>query len=396
MFDQIASPSAPSGAMSPVETSSGTLIRIRPSICWASGNGSGGGTMLRPFSSSIPAPSGRWGDDLAVVHVRVRRGWRELRHLAQLARIGDLAAQRRRCGGCGRAEVDLVARRAAAAGEVPVERPHRDGAGRRRLADADARPAGRFEDARAGSEQVAVHAAAHDHVEDLPRAGRHRQVELGGQRAPTENGRDEGEVLVRGVHGAADADLRASPCPPPPAPARRSPATTAARSAARARRDRSPPPRRTRRRRRRRARRSGPRAPARRARSASARRSGRSRWSRRSPSPCCRSSRGRSRSASRRPSPWNSKIRPRPPRTPRRRRSSSTTSLDCTHGRSRPRSSTPTTSGRSTGYGRPAIATATSVAPAPIASIPSAPAIVVWLSAPSSTWPGREKRSRCR
>jgi hypothetical protein len=32
------------------------------------------------------------------------------------------------------------------------------------------------------------------------------------------------------------------------------------------------------------------------------------------------------------PSPWNSKMRPRPPRTPRRRRSSSTTSFDCTHG----------------------------------------------------------------
>ncbi len=64
--------------------------------------------------------------------------------------------------------------------------------------------------------------------------------------------------------------------------------------------------------------------------------------------------------------------------------------------RAGPASSTPTTSGRSTGYGRPAIATATSVAPAPIASIPSAPAIVVWLSAPSSTCPGRAKRSRWR
>ena len=56
-------------------------------------------------------------------------------------------------------------------------------------------------------------------------------------------------------------------------------------------------------------------------------------------------------------------------------------------GRSAPRSSTPTTSGRSTAYGRPAIATATSVAPAPIASMPSAPAMVVWLSAPTSTRP---------
>ena len=39
-------------------------------------------------------------------------------------------------------------------------------------------------------------------------------------------------------------------------------------------------------------------------------------------------------------------------------------------------------------YGRPAIATATSVAPAPIASMPSAPAIVVWLSAPTQHLPG--------
>ena len=32
MFDQMATPSAPSGAMSPVETSSGTTISTRPSI----------------------------------------------------------------------------------------------------------------------------------------------------------------------------------------------------------------------------------------------------------------------------------------------------------------------------------------------------------------------------
>ena len=96
------------------------------------------------------------------------------------------------------------------------------------------------------------------------------------------------------------------------------------------------------------------------------------------------------------PSPKNSKMQPRPPRTSRRRNSSSTTSLDCTHGPRRPRNSTATTRGRSTTYGCPAIATATSVAPAPIASIPRAPAMVVWLSAPTSTWPGRAKRSRCR
>jgi hypothetical protein len=57
MFDQIARPSAPSGAMSPVDTSSGTTISTRPSIVSGSGGTSGGGTMFAPFSSSTLLPS---------------------------------------------------------------------------------------------------------------------------------------------------------------------------------------------------------------------------------------------------------------------------------------------------------------------------------------------------
>ena len=51
------------------------------------------------------------------------------------------------------------------------------------------------------------------------------------------------------------------------------------------------------------------------------------------------------------------------------------TSLACTQGRSRPRSSTPTTRGVSNSNGRPAMPTATSSPPAPIAIMPSAPEV---------------------
>ena len=41
------------------------------------------------------------------------------------------------------------------------------------------------------------------------------------------------------------------------------------------------------------------------------------------------------------------------------------------------------------------MATATSRPPAPMASIPAAPQVGVWLSEPSRVWPGMEKRSSC-
>src|SRR5712691_5052853 len=61
MFDQIASPSAPSGAMSPVETSSGTTISTRPSIASGSGGTGGGGTMLAGLTTSTAAASSGGG-----------------------------------------------------------------------------------------------------------------------------------------------------------------------------------------------------------------------------------------------------------------------------------------------------------------------------------------------
>ena len=89
------------------------------------------------------------------------------------------------------------------------------------------------------------------------------------------------------------------------------------------------------------------------------------------------------------PGPVNSKTLFLPPRTVRRRSSSRITSLACTQGRdSLPSSRTSTTSGQAISYGCPAIATATSSPPAPIAIIPSAPLVVVWESAPTRIPPG--------
>ena len=41
------------------------------------------------------------------------------------------------------------------------------------------------------------------------------------------------------------------------------------------------------------------------------------------------------------------------------------------------------------------MATATSMPPAPMASMPSAPPVGVWLSEPMSVLPGLPKRSKC-
>jgi hypothetical protein len=96
------------------------------------------------------------------------------------------------------------------------------------------------------------------------------------------------------------------------------------------------------------------------------------------------------------PGPKNSKIIPRPPRTPWRRSGSRITSFACTQSGSDPTSSTPWISGAAVANVYPAIATATSRPPAPIARLPTAPAAEVCESAPTSTAPGRENRSRWR
>ena len=58
-------------------------------------------------------------------------------------------------------------------------------------------------------------------------------------------------------------------------------------------------------------------------------------------------------------------------------------------------SQTRTTRGIGRKYGPPPMATATSRLPAPIASMPAAPQSGVWLSEPSSVWPGTANVSMC-
>ena len=94
------------------------------------------------------------------------------------------------------------------------------------------------------------------------------------------------------------------------------------------------------------------------------------------------------------PSPPYSKTLPRPPFTVYRRSISRITSFAETPGRSFPLSSTRTTAGIFIYIGSPAIAMATSRPPAPIASIPIAPPVGVWLSEPSSVFPGTPNLSK--
>ena len=152
---------------------------------------------------------GHWLEDVALDDLGARgRALRELRR-RELARVRDHAGQHRGGGDRRRAEVDLVVRGAAAAREVAVEGPQRVRAGRRRLAHADARPAGRLEHAHARHQQLDVGARARDLVEDLARAGRRgRGDELLGDLSAAEHGAAEREILVRRVDGRADADLR--------------------------------------------------------------------------------------------------------------------------------------------------------------------------------------------
>ena len=93
---------------------------------------------------------------MTVVHCRVRGRGRYLWRLSQLARVGDLAVERRRSGRCGGAEVDLVAWCSATAREVAVEGPDRGLAADRGLTDSDAGAADGLEHPRAGGDEVPV------------------------------------------------------------------------------------------------------------------------------------------------------------------------------------------------------------------------------------------------
>jgi len=70
------------------------------------------------------------------------------------------------------------------------------------------------------------------------------------------------------------------------------------------------------------------------------------------------------------------------------------TSLAETQGGSFPEKFTRITFGQVRKNGSPAMASATSRPPAPMASMPRAPQVEVWLSDPSSVFPGFPKRSR--
>src|SRR3712207_9310050 len=61
MFDQRLIPMAPSGAISPVETSSSTKMVIRPSSASGSGRPSGGGKMFGPLTISTDRASSGGG-----------------------------------------------------------------------------------------------------------------------------------------------------------------------------------------------------------------------------------------------------------------------------------------------------------------------------------------------
>ena len=88
-------------------------------------------------------------------------------------------------------------------------------------------------------------------------------------------------------------------------------------------------------------------------------------------------------------------IAPRPPRTLSMRKISRLASLALTQGGNWPVKLTLNMRGMLIKYAPPAMATATSMPPAPMASMPSAPPVGVWLSEPISVLPGFPKRSRC-
>ena len=83
-----------------------------------------------------------------------------------------------------------------------------------------------------------------------------------------------------------------------------------------------------------------------------------------------------------------------PPFTVRRRSISKMTSLAETQGWSSFSSTTRTTAGHCSSNGKPAMATAASMPPMPSANEPSAPAVVVCESEPTSVAYGLSNRSR--
>ena len=92
------------------------------------------------------------------------------------------------------------------------------------------------------------------------------------------------------------------------------------------------------------------------------------------------------------PSPKYSKTLPTPPFTESCLSSQRAASLADTPGLSFPLTSTPITAGILSSMGSPPMMALTSRPPRPTPSMPSAPAVALWLSAPASTVPGRPIR----
>ena len=184
-FERYAITVAPSGDRSPVEMSSGATIRTRSSSESGSSFCSGGGLMFGPRGISIdPGLVGRNRlEDVRLDDRRSRGRSRGQVWRGQLSRVGDLALQHRRGRNRRGAQVDAVVGRSAAAREVPVERPQRVRSRGRRLAHADARPAGRLEHPDARRQQLDVRARLRDLVEDLPRARASRSPRSASRRA---------------------------------------------------------------------------------------------------------------------------------------------------------------------------------------------------------------------
>src|SRR5829696_5026612 len=208
MFDQTLIPKAPSGAISPVETSPSTTIRTRPSSVSGSGRPSGGGTMFGPRTiSTLCASSGGGGDRMWRSSTAGLRDAGVICGGSPSSRGSEISLKRRRGGRRRGAEVDLVPWRSAPTREVAVEGLYRGFTFRGSLADADAGATDGLEHPCAGGDEVLVDPTFGDGVENLPRARGHRHLYAGMHDVLAEDGRGGGEVLVRGVHRGADADL---------------------------------------------------------------------------------------------------------------------------------------------------------------------------------------------
>lgn len=111
------------------------------------------------------------------------------------------------CASLGAGQVDLVIQRAAAAGEVAIERPDADRALGGALPLAYTGPAGAFEDLGAGGDEAGQGAVAGEHVEDLAAAGGDAELDGRVHRFAFEHLGDDHQVVERGVGARADDHL---------------------------------------------------------------------------------------------------------------------------------------------------------------------------------------------